>query len=357
MFRLGISIYPKANSFEQDIKYIRKAAKLGYQRVFTCFLSSKFSNAELVEIMTQYANEIHKCGMILSVDTNPQIFEKLNIDPYNPVLFKEMGIDIIRLDGAFELNKTIDFINNEYGLMVELNASGNIDIQAIKQRIVKPHQLLACHNFYPQRYTGLDEDLFKEFSKPIYQANIKLAAFVGSNDVDAFGPWPVKDGLVTIEETRGLSVSKQARFIKSIGMIDDLFFANAYASDQELKELSTNNYSYKSIKMIFDHQVSLEEKNLILNNIHQYRSDGNKYMIRSSITRNTYIKPRKYQHNFSIGDVVIVNTNQKHYQGEVEIILSEIENDGSKNYIGHLPEFEEKIVKNLKRGDKFIIIE
>ncbi len=357
MFRLGISIYPKAGSYERDIEYIKKAARLGYKRVFTCFLSSEFSNEELVEVMKKYSEEIHKCGMVLSVDTNPKIFEKLNVDPDNPVLFKEMGIDIVRLDGAFSVDKTIDFINNDLGLIVELNASCDLPINELNKRDINREQLITCHNFYPQRYTGLDESLFKEFSYPIYQAGLKIAAFVGSNEKDSFGPWPVSGGLVSIEETRGLSVSEQVRFIKSIGVVDDVFFANAYASNTELEELVSNNYDYKSVKIVLDERTSDEEKALIFDNVHQYRHDGNNYMIRSSLTRNTYIKPREYKYNFYPGDVVVINANQKHYQGEVEIILSEIENDGTKNYIGHLEKFERKISRNIKRSEKFMIIE
>ena len=39
--------------------------------------------------------------MIISADTNPEVFERLGATPYDLSVFKEIGLDIIRLDGHF----------------------------------------------------------------------------------------------------------------------------------------------------------------------------------------------------------------------------------------------------------------
>lgn len=42
------------------------------------------------------------------------------------------------------------------------------------------------------------------------------------------------------------------------------------------------------------------------------------------------------QRMFHRGDVVVVNDNLKHYRGEIEILLTDIENDSERNLVGHI---------------------
>lgn len=39
MHKLGISVYPDKTPMNEVYAYMEKAAKLGYSRIFTCFLS------------------------------------------------------------------------------------------------------------------------------------------------------------------------------------------------------------------------------------------------------------------------------------------------------------------------------
>lgn len=76
MARLGISIYPRYSTEEQDIAYIRKAGKLGY-RIFTCLLSVGEKNRE--EIIGQFcrlADEAMPAAWKLS-DVSPAVFSRL----------------------------------------------------------------------------------------------------------------------------------------------------------------------------------------------------------------------------------------------------------------------------------------
>ena len=51
-------------------------------------------------------------------------------------------------------------------------------------------------------------------------------------------PWPISEGLCTLEMHRDLPIDVQARHMKMLGMVDDWFIGNAYASDEELKAIS-----------------------------------------------------------------------------------------------------------------------
>ncbi|MCE2138532.1 DUF871 family protein, partial [Streptococcus thermophilus] len=80
--------------------------------------------------------------------------------------------------------------------------------------------------FYPQQYTGLGYDYFVQTSEQYRQYGINTAAFVSSNDA-TYGPWPMQDGLCTLEDHRGLPIAAQVQHLKMTGLIDDVLIGNA----------------------------------------------------------------------------------------------------------------------------------
>ena len=73
--------------------------------------------------------------------------------------------------------------------------------------------------------------------------HLPVAAFISSNSEGTYGPWPVNEGLCTLEMHRGLPMDFQARHLFATGMVDDVLVANAYASDDELKACAAVNPS------------------------------------------------------------------------------------------------------------------
>ena len=127
---------------------------------------------------------------------------------------------------------------NPYGIKIEVNMSnGTRYLENILSFAPDKQNLLGCHNFYPQEYTGLGEDFFVKCSKLFRENNINTAAFVSSNAAK-FGPWPVQDGLPTIEDDRHLPIDTQVQHLLLTGLIDDVLIGNAYASEDELKAAS-----------------------------------------------------------------------------------------------------------------------
>ena len=85
------------------------------------------------------------------------------------------------------------------------------------------------------------------------------------------------------------------------------------------------------------------------------------YMLRSRFTRMVYMGksiPARPCHKskFTRGDVVIVNGQLKHYTGEVQIVLKDMEVDGQRNYLGRIEE-EMMILDEMKAKDIFTFIE
>lgn len=354
MRKLGISIYPEQASYEKNLEYLKKAAKYGFKRIFTCFLSATRDGEKLKKEFIPFFKKAHEYGFEISVDTNNEVFEALGVKTDDIALFKDIGVDIIRLDGRFSLKEEVELTNNPYGIKIEFNGSRDGYVDELIRHGADRKNIIICHNFYPQKFTGLSKKTFDRFNKKWIESGLRNAAFISSNADETFGPWPVYDGLPTLEMHRNLPISTQARHLISCECIDDILIGNSFASDEELKELSEINLRCTTLKIDINIDLSEIENDIIFRHMHMGRDDESEYFIRCSWTRLSVkqknIPYREYdKEKFTRGDIVIVNENQKHYQGEIEIILKDIPNDGTKNYVGHISRYEEIILEEMEK--------
>ena len=359
--RLGISIYPEHSTQELDFAYMECAAKYGFTRLFTCLLSVEKSADELIETFTTYINKAHELGFIVSIDTNPKVFKHLNASAFDISAFAKMNVDILRLDTGLGDFQDVAITRNKYNIKIEFNGSSTAALDKLILDGANKNNMITCHNFYPQKYTGLSWDVFTTFTNKWNALNLKTAAFVSSNQPNTFGPWPVYKGLVTCEMHRGLPIDLQARHYIAAHMIDDILVGNAYASEQELCALSKINFDLTSFKLDLADDLQDIEKTIIFNHDHTSRSDTSNYLFRSFMPRIIYKKEsilvRKYeQTHFKRGDVVIVNESNIHYKGELQIVLQDIENDGERNYVGSIKSEEMIILDLLQAADYFKFI-
>lgn len=346
MARLGISVYPEHSTEEKDLEYIKKAGRFGYKRIFTCLLSVEDKSRE--EVISQFrrlADVAHACGMEMIPDVNPAVFVRLGISYENLSIFQEMHVDGLRLDEGFDGMKESLMTYNAYGLKVELNASTKL---AYAENVMDHHpdrdKLITCHNFYPQKYTGLSLNHFNTCNDKMKLLGLKVAAFVSSNAPGAYGPWPVNEGLCTLEMHRGLPLDFQVRHLFATGMVDDVLIANAYATDEELKACAALNSSVLTFGIRLEKELTQTEGQILDYELHHVvRGDRSEYMIRSSGPRITFADhsiPAANTRDLKRGDVVILNDGYSKYKGELQVVTKDMQNDGRKNVIGHLPEHE-----------------
>ncbi len=362
MRRLGISVYPERSTKEKDFAYMKLASTYGFTRLFTCLLSVDKPKEEMMAEFKEYMDQAHELGFIVSVDTNPEVFGHLGASPVNLKPFADMKVDIVRLDNSFGSALDILATQNPYGLKIEFNGSGSYEnVEAMLKYGARRDQMMICHNFYPQKYTGLGFKPFMERSKIWHDLGLNTAAFVSSNNKNTFGPWEVYAGLPTMEMHRHLPIDVQARHLFSTGLIDDVIIGNAYASKEELEALSRIDVNFTSMKIVEESDIGEEEKKIIYEFNHNWRMDYSDYMVRSASPRLAYrdisIPVRKVNKEyFEKGDVCIINDNLKHYRGELQIVLSPIPNDGERNLVGHIKEDEIIILDQVKPSERFKLI-
>ncbi len=142
----------------------------------------------------------HEKGMEVFVDVAPDVLKDLGVAWNDRQFFKDLHVDGIRLDEGFDGMKESLMTCNPQGLKIEVNASfGNGYIANIFSHHPDLSHLTTCHNFYPQRYSGLSLKHFRKGNEDIQKHHLPIAAFIGSSAPDSFGTWPVHEGLCTLE--------------------------------------------------------------------------------------------------------------------------------------------------------------
>lgn len=379
MHKLGISVYPDKSPKEEVYAYMEKAAKLGFKRIFTCFLSIPEDKREsyLVEFK-EFMTKAHELGFEVAADTNPEVFKLIGATPDNLKPFVDLGLDIIRMDGNFGTQGDIQLTRNQDNIKIEFNASMDSGVELLIKNGGNREQIIMCHNFFPERYTGLDFDLFQEYNKYWKELNLHTAAFVSSNNENTIGPWQVFCGLPTVEIMRGLPIDLQARLMLAAGNVDDILIGNYPATDEELEALSKINF--QAIEMRVDEvpEITANEQMIMYEfGPHWDRYDHSSFMLRSSMPRvkfkekasvqdfglssNQTVVDKNIPHHdcdkkvFTRGDVLIVNDNLAHYRGELEIVLTEIPNDGERNLVATIKEEELQLLDFIKPGHHFAL--
>lgn len=357
MKRLGISVYTGYGTLEENMEYIKLASSYGFKRIFTCLISLGEKNIDTVveefKTIVHYANH---CGMEVVADVAPEIFRKFGVNYKDLSFFNNLGLYGIRLDTGFTGLEESIMTFNEYGLKIELNCSNGTkyldNILSFKPNV---ENILGCHNFYPRQYTGLGYDHFMKCSKQFKELGIRTAAFINSK-VGAFGPWPVSEGLCTLEMHRTLPIDVQAKHLFTTNLIDDVIVANTFASEEEFKKLSILNKNKLEFSVELTEGISDTERKIMLEEPHFNRGDISEYVIRSTQSRVKYS-----DHNFEPfnipdikrGDVLIDSSLYPRYAGELQIAIKDMKNTGKTNVVGKIVEEELFLLDYVEPWSKF----
>ncbi len=356
MKALGISIYPAQGSLEENLEYISTAAGLGFTRIFTCLLSVKGNKDVILKEFAQLTAHAQDLGMRVIADVSPDVFKDLNIDYKDLSFFADMKLWGIRLDLGFSGIEESIMTYNPYNIKIEINMSNGTkyldNIMTYKPNI---ENLIGCHNFYPHRYTGLSRQHFLNCTNQFKSFGVKTAAFISSRTA-TFGPWPVNEGLCTLEEHRNLSAEVQAKDLFHTDLVDDVIIANAFASKEELLALSSMDKNLLMLKVEPYSGITELEKKIVEKELHFNRGDVSEYMIRSTQSRVKYSGQSFPLHNpkpIKRGDILIESSFYERYAGELQIALKDMDNSGKTNVVGKVALEEVFLIDHITPWQKF----
>lgn len=353
---IGVSIYPEHSTVEEITAYLTMAAQYNVTKVFSCLLSVDKPIAEIKNEFTAINRHAQSLGMEVVLDVSPRVFQKLGISYDDLRFFAELEATGIRLDEGFDGNKEAKMTYNSYGLDIEVNMSNDVAmIDNIMSYRPNTEKLIACHNFYPQQYTGLELAYFMRCSRRFKKYNIKTSAFVSSQAAQ-IGPWPVMEGLCTLEMHRDLPIAVQAKHLFATGLIDVVIIGNMFASEAELKALASINPHILELTVDINAETTELERDIILNAHHFRRGDTNEYMVRSTMSRVVHKDkafPAHHAQPLRRGDLMIGNDAFGQYKGELHLMLSDLPKDTRKNVVGRVVEEECFLLDYLEAWDQF----
>ena len=386
---LGVSVYPDIRPLDEIRGYLKLAAKYGFTRVFSSMFSVEGTKEEVLACFRELNAAAHEFGMEVSLDINPECMDRFGATPGDLSVFADIKTDILRMDGAYGEDDNYLMLQNPYGMRIEYNASAlePAAIEALVARGVDKNRILACHNFYPQRYTGFRWDKFREVNARLSKLGIRIGAFVASQAPGTHGVWDATCGLPTVERLRDYPSDLQARILASAGATD-VFFGNAYASEEELaavaealssvephyvrdgieQTLVNSEYFDFAYTLAHQHKVRIEplydisevEREILFDFFpHLDQGDSSEWIWRTRMPRLFYqgdaIVPRRYPGStFPVGSVLIVNDNYKHYAGEVQVVLEPIINDGTRNLVARIDPEEMTMFDTI--GDNDLVV-
>ena len=361
MKKLGVSIYPSKSNVDEDKKYLKLASKYGFTRIFTSLLEIDGDREEVVNKYREIIEYGNSLGMQTTLDINPRLFDQLGVSYEDLKFFSDMGADSIRLDLGFSGSEEALMTKNEYDLKIEVNmSSGTNYIDNVMSYQPKRDNLIASHNFYPMKYSGLSRPHFEKTTAQFNAYNLNTAAFITSQ-VGELGPWPVQTGLCSLEEHRHLPIESQVTHYKMLGTIDDLIIGNGYASEDELKTAAEAFFSpHILLPVKLGSNITDLEKRVILDELHVYRGDRSAYLLRSTMTRVKYREedfPVHITGPVEKGSVVLGNNNFGQYKGETQVILQQIEDDGTRNIVGKITDDAIELLSDLKPWSSFKFVE
>lgn len=356
MKRLGISVYPSHSSMDEIIEYVELAAKYGFKRIFTCLLSAEGKTTE--EVVAEFKRMLdvaNKHGMEVIADLDPIVFKNLGASITDLSVFKEMGLSGIRFDEGFAGNEESIMSFNPYDLKVELNMSnGTKYVDNILSFRPNVNNIYGCHNFYPHVYTGLSLEHYMKCTEQFKELGINTAAFVNSPTAK-FGPWPVSEGLCTLEMHRDMPIDVQAKHLFATG-IDDVIIANCYASEEELKALSEINKEILEFTVELVDGIPEIERKIVLEEFHFNRGDNSEYMARSTQSRVKY-KGEKFPPfntpDIRRGDIIVESDLYTRYAGELQVALKDMKNSGKSNVVARIVEEELFLLDYIEPWTKF----
>ncbi|MDO5089045.1 MAG: MupG family TIM beta-alpha barrel fold protein [Leptotrichiaceae bacterium] len=362
MRKLGISIYPEKTTEEKLYRYIDKAAEAGFSRIFSCLLSVTDKKEKIKENFKKINSYAKSKGFEIILDVNPRVFSDLEISYEDLSFFKEIEADGIRLDMGFTgLQESLMTFKGQ-GLKIEINMSMDTHyIDIIMDYRPNKENLIGCHNFYPHAYTGLGMDFFNRCTERFTKYGLRTAAFITSQAENTFGPWPVTQGLPTLEMHRYLPVETQFRHYAALETVDDIIISNCYPTDEELEKLKNIRKDMASFAVELIPDIPETERKIVMEELHFNRGDVSGNVIRSTNSRVKY-----KGHNFRLfntpevikrGDIVIESSDYGHYAGELMIALKEMKNTGKSNVVGKIVEHEQFILDYIKPWQKFAFSE
>ncbi|MCL6573094.1 MAG: MupG family TIM beta-alpha barrel fold protein [Bacillus sp. (in: Bacteria)] len=328
---IGISFYLFDSNAEERIV---AAGSRGVKRAFTS-LHIPEESGDLAMRAKKLLQTAKDAGMEVYADVSLKTPAHLGLESLQAL--KSLGVSGLRLDDFFEHEMIIDLAND---FKIALNASilFEEDLRALLDGGLKASQLLAWHNFYPRRETGLAESFFLAQNDLYKRFGIPIGAYI-PGDGEKRGP--LFEGLPTLEKHRQADPFMSALELFQAG-VDDVYIGDPEVSEDLLGRL---------LQFDTDNRVSVRIEGFQAGEF-QIRPDFSRDVLRLMETRSSFALVPENTVTRPKGTITRDNEGYGRYCGEVQITLNDLPADARVNVIGRVVDEDIRLLSLLKPGQK-----
>lgn len=338
----GFSVYLGQDKNEN---YIQTMIDLNYDTIFTSMQIPEENDTTKIQYLTSLLTFLQHTNVTYIIDINPKL---LTESLYNSLSFPKADI-VIRIDAETSKAVVNDII--KHGFKCCLNASTvTYDLlNDLYQSVSNFEQILFCHNYYPRPDTGLDSNSVTHQNKLILSFNKHAIIYGFIPGTTTRGP--LHKGLPTLEEARYGNPIVNAHNLLATG-INNVIIGDSALNDREASLLS--DYLHKQ-HLTFNVTLFDEQYKQIFQHQHTSRPDNPATSIRSQEARsycNTSIVPLNAIER-NIGDITIDNHLNGRYEGELQMMKSNLPSHEHVNVAGHIDKDEIALLHCIKGNYTF----
>lgn len=264
-------------------------------------------------------------------------------------LARELGLWGLRLDYGFSPEEMCALAAQ---LPIAVNASTTAP--ELAARLAGAGEtVLALHNFYPRPETGLDGDFFRESTRSLQQAGLKVCAFIPG---DTLLRGPLGCGLPTLEAHRGAAPSAAFADLSLRYGVDGIFAGDPGVSARELAliehfcrtgELCLPTALRPGYEALYDRTFTC-------------RADSPQWLVRYAESR-TYsciggTVPPDHCVARNRGCVTMDNSGYQRYSGEIQLLRRDLPADERVNVIGQVSPRHLLLIDCIRRGAAFRMV-
>jgi uncharacterized protein len=314
---IGVSFYLNDPLAEQRL--IAARCK-GVQNAFTS-LHIPEESGDLTKRARHLLEIAKEQDIAVYADVSKRTCQHLGISDWEQL--RLLGVVSIRLDDFFDTNTILE-LSKQFRISINASIMSEDELIALLNRGLQAEQLIAWHNFYPRRETGLDEAFFAAQCQLFQKYKVPIAAFIPGRGEKR---GPLFEGLPTLESHRDIDPFVAAIDLYRYG-VSDVYVGDPQADNHLLEQL----LDYEKTGLL----PLRVQTDVLASGEYQTRPDVSRDVIRFMNTRSEEAIPRENSVDRPRGTVTVDNDGYGRYRGEVQITLRFLAADPRVNVIGQV---------------------
>ncbi len=323
--QLGISLYTsvdKALTFHT----MDKAKEKGMHIAFSSLQIPEEQHLDVLERFHSLQQYAVSSDIRIFTDISRQTVHTLHLQSVRDL--RQYGVEYIRLDDGFT-SEEMKELSKVFHIVVNASASEDTLKEILEQ--CDSTRICACHNYYPEPYTGLSLEYVQERNVFFHQYGIQTIGFIPGNH---HLRGPLYEGLPTVESHRWNKdgIVKNVLELCNAGT-DIVLIGDIDVQDSDWDVLGDSQQDFLKVPVhctqSFDPYMSI---------VHHDRKDYSEWMFRSVESRQLQIEQIVPFHTVERvrGSICINNQTFGRYAGELSIAKKDMPADERVNVVGYI---------------------